>query len=381
MLNGKSNLLYLDISHNHLSGGLTNCWKNWKSLLHINLGSNNLTGEIPPSMGLLSNLTTLHLHENELYGEITPMLRNCPLLVFNVRENNFSGNIPNWIPQSAKALQLRSNQFSGNIPPQICQMSSLIILDIGDNRISGHIPNCLNNITSLVFNNASISKLTFYFDLGGAFYFFFETLKLFTKGQASEYVKTLHFMTLVDLSSNDLSGTIPPQLFSLIGLHSLNLSFNKLEGRIPEEIGNMKNMESLDLSSNQLWGEIPQSMSSLSFLGVLNLSFNNLTGKIPSGTQLQGFTELSYIGNRDLCGLPLKNICLPDGQSKDTKPMDEDEDESEFLLWFYIGIECGFAVGFLGFCCCIFLNRKWRHAYFKFLYSLKDRLCRGCHRD
>ncbi|XP_027364682.1 receptor-like protein EIX2 [Abrus precatorius] len=319
MLNGKSNLLYLDLSNNHLSGGLTNCWKNWKSLLHINLGSNNLTGEIPPSMGLLSNLTTLHLHENELYGEITPMLRNCPLLVFNVRENNFSGNIPNWIPQSAKALQLRSNQFT-------------------------------------------------------------ENLELFTKGQVSEYKQTLHFMTLVDLSGNDISGTIPPQLFSLIGLHSLNLSFNKLEGRIPEEIGNMKNLESLDLSTNQLLGEIPQGMSSLSFLSFLNLSFNNLTGKIPSGTQLQGFTELSYIGNRDLCGLPLQKICLQDGQSKDTKPMDEDEDESEFLSWFYIGIECGFAVGFLGFCCCIFLNRKWRHAYFKFLYGLEDRLCRGCHR-
>ncbi|XP_027364686.1 receptor-like protein EIX2 [Abrus precatorius] len=379
MLNGKSNLLYLDISHNHLSGGLTNCWKNWKSLVHINLGSNILTGEIPPSMGLLSNLIALHLHENELYGEITPMLRNCPLRVFNVRENNLSGYIPNWIAKSAKALQLRSNQFSGNIPPRICQMSSIIILDIGDNRISGHIPNCLNNITSLVFNNASISTLTFYFDLGDVYYYSVESLELFTKGQVSEYKQTLHFMTLVDLSGNDISGTIPPQLFSLIGLHSLNLSFNKLEGRIPEEIGNMKNLESLDLSTNQLWGEIPQSMSYLSFLGVLNLSFNNLTGKIPSGTQLQGFAELSYIGNRDLCGLPLKKICSQDGQSKDTKPTNEDEDESEFLSWLYIGIECGFAVGFLGFCCCIFLNRKWRHAYFKFLYGLKDRLCRGCH--
>ncbi|XP_061347794.1 receptor-like protein EIX2, partial [Gastrolobium bilobum] len=64
LLNGKSNLVYLDISDNHLSGGLTNCWQNWKSLVHINLGSNNLTGKIPPSMGLLPNLTSLHLHEN-----------------------------------------------------------------------------------------------------------------------------------------------------------------------------------------------------------------------------------------------------------------------------------------------------------------------------
>lgn len=81
MLNEKSNLVYLDISLNNLSGGLTNCWMNWKSLVHINLGSNNLIGKIPPSMGLLSNLTLLHLHENKLYGGIPPSLQKLSLSV------------------------------------------------------------------------------------------------------------------------------------------------------------------------------------------------------------------------------------------------------------------------------------------------------------
>ncbi|XP_061347793.1 receptor-like protein EIX2 [Gastrolobium bilobum] len=375
LLNGESNLVYLDLSDNRLSGGLTNCWHNWKSLVHINLGSNNLTGKIPRSMGLLSDLTTLHLHENNLYGEIPPSLQNChSLLIFNVRENNFSGNIPKWIPQSAMALQLRSNQFSGNIPPQICQMTSLIILDFADNRISGHIPNCLDDITALISNNASRSKLAFYVNVSNIYYSFVDSLELVTKGQGSYYRANLHFMTLIDLSNNDLSGTIPPQMFSLVGLHSLNLSDNKLIGSIPNEIGNMYNLESLDFSTNKLWGEIPHGMSNLSFLSYLNLSSNNFTGKIPSGTQLQGFSALSYIGNPDLCGSPLTKNCSSDTKYKETKPMDEHQSQSEFLSWFYIGIESGFVTGFLGVCGPIFLIRKCRHAYFNFLYDMRDQL-------
>ncbi|KAK7377134.1 hypothetical protein VNO80_02554 [Phaseolus coccineus] len=376
MLNGKNSLLFLDISLNNLSGGLMNCWKNWKSLVAINLGSNNLSGKIPSSMGFLSNLTSLHLHDNKLNGEIPPSLQNCrSLLVFNVRNNHLSGNIPDWISHRVMALQLRSNHFSGKIPPQICQMYSLIILDIAHNTISGHIPSCLPNIKTLLFNNVSRNKLSFYVpSFHDHYYVNDENLELVTKGQVLEYGENLHFMTFIDMSSNNLSGTIPPQMFSLIGLFSLNLSNNNLSGKIPNEIGNMKSLESLDFSRNQLGGEIPQSLSNLSFLGYLNLSFNNFRGKIPSGTQLQRFTAFSYMGNGDLCGPPLTQTCFQDGKHKDTKLVGEDGNQSKFWPWFYIGIESGFVTGFLGVCSAIFLNRKLRHAYFKFLYDLRDRL-------
>ncbi|XP_014504102.1 leucine-rich repeat receptor-like serine/threonine-protein kinase At1g17230 [Vigna radiata var. radiata] len=373
---GKNKLLYLDISFNNVSGGLTNCWKNWKSLVAIHLGSNNLSGKIPPSLGFLSNLTSLHLHENKLHGVIPLSLRNChSLLVFNVRNNQLSGNIPYWISHGVLALQLRSNYFSGKISPQICEMSSLIVLDIAQNTISGHIPSCLGNIKTLLFNNVSRHKLSFEFSSFDDRYLINDdSLELVTKGQVLEYRRNLHFMTLIDMSSNNLSGTIPPQMFSLIGLSSLNLSNNKLEGEIPNEIGNMKNLESLDFSTNQFGGEIPQSLSRLSFLGYLNLSFNNLTGKIPSGTQLQGFTALSYMGNHDLCGPSLAKICFQNDKHEHTKLVDEDGNQSQFLPWFYIGMESGFVTGFLGVCCAIFLSEKLRHAFFKFLYDLKDRL-------
>ncbi|XLU65913.1 hypothetical protein S245_025122 [Arachis hypogaea] len=179
---------------------------------------------------------------------------------------------------------------------------------------------------------------------------------------------------MVDLSSNNLTGTMSPQLFSLSQLHFLNLSHNRLTGTIPKEIGNMTQLESLDLSKNELTGEIPESMSSLSFLSNLNLSFNNLRGQIPSGTQLQRFSELSYIGNADLCGPPLPKNCSNHGD--DTKTLgenDDDGDESDFLSCLYMGLGVGFAVGFWGVCGAIFFSRKCRHAYFRFLYDLRDR--------
>ncbi|XP_052107382.1 receptor-like protein EIX2 isoform X4 [Arachis duranensis] len=278
-----NNLQYLDLSDNNLSGGLTDCWMNWKSLRYVNLGGNNLSGNIPPSMGFLSNLTSLHLHENNLSGDISSSsLQYCrSLSILNVRENSFSGNIPKWMPQSIRIVQLRSNKFIG---------------------------------------------------------------------------------------------TMSPQLFSLSQLHFLNLSHNRLTGTIPKEIGNMTQLESLDLSKNELTGQIPESISSLSFLDNLNLSFNNLSGQIPSGTQLQSFSELSYIGNVDLCGPPLPKNCSNHGD--DTKTLgenDDDGDESDFLSSLYMGLGVGFAVGFWGVCGAIFFSRKCRHAYFRFLYDLRDR--------
>ncbi|PQQ10982.1 hypothetical protein Pyn_17253 [Prunus yedoensis var. nudiflora] len=105
-----------------------------------------------------------------------------------------------------------------------------------------------------------------------------------------------------------ISGEIPQEVTSLTSLRSLNLSRNHLTGKIPSKIGDMGSLESLDLSMNHLSGEIPPSMSTLTFLADVNLSYNNLTGQIPKSTQIQGFDQSRFIGNK-LCGLPLNESC------------------------------------------------------------------------
>ncbi|KAM0013709.1 putative non-specific serine/threonine protein kinase [Helianthus debilis subsp. tardiflorus] len=109
------------------------------------------------------------------------------------------------------------------------------------------------------------------------------------QGIVREFRSTLGLVKSIDLSSNNLTGSIPCELADLHGLIALNLSMNALRGDIPPKIGLMKNLLQLDLSRNNLSGQIPTSMSQMTSLNYLDVSFNNLPGRIPSSTQLQSF--------------------------------------------------------------------------------------------
>jgi len=90
-MSNKSNLISLNMGHNHLSGDLTDCWNDWKSLVQVDLGHNNLTGKIPHSMSSLSNLRFLDLESNNLLGEVPVSLKNCQnLWILDLGHNNFS---------------------------------------------------------------------------------------------------------------------------------------------------------------------------------------------------------------------------------------------------------------------------------------------------
>ncbi|KAK7279871.1 hypothetical protein RJT34_24930 [Clitoria ternatea] len=369
MIENKNNLIHLDMGYNHLSGELTNCWNDWKSLVHIDLGYNNLTGKIPDSMGSLSNLRFLFLESNELSGEVPFSLKNCQnLCVLDVGHNNLSGVIPSWLGQSVKGIKLRSNQFSGSIPTEICQLHSLMVMDFASNSLSGPVPNCFRNITAMPFDYASTRIIGFSFNVNGLQGRMDVSITMVIKGNELEYFS---LMNVIDLSSNNLSASVPSDIYKLTGLQSLNLSHNHLTGSISEEIGNLKPLESLDLSSNHFSGEIPLSMSTLHYVAVLNLSFNDFMGKIPFGTQL-GATNLSYIGNPDLCGPPLTKICSQDDKSNHTKPAGEDVADDKYQVYscFYMGLGFGFATGFLAVLGAIFFNTTCRNAYFGFLYRL-----------
>ena len=367
-MNGTSQLEVLDISINALSGELSDCWMHWHSLNHVSLGSNNLSGKIPNSMGSLVGLEALSLQNNSFYGEIPSSLENCEILgLINLSDNKFSGIIPRWIFERTTLfiIHLRSNKFMGKIPPQICKLSSLIVLDLADNGLSGSIPKCLNKISAM-----AEGPIRGQYDVLEAEYYYvsyMESLVLDIKGRAAEYKEILQYVRMIDLSSNNLSGSIPIEISSLFRLEFLNLSRNHLTGRIPEKIGVMASLESLDLSRNHLSGEIPQSMSNLTFLDDLDLSFNNFSGRIPSSTQLQSFDPLSFFGNPELCGAPLtKNCTLGPTAVEENREIPE-------IAWFYIGMGSGFIVGFWGVCGALFFKRAWRHAYFQFLYDMRDR--------
>ena len=107
------------------------------------------------------------------------------------------------------------------------------------------------------------------------------------------------FVVRLELSDNQLAGTIPPALENLSELQELSLSINQLTGTIPSALGNLSSLTSLNLSSNQLKGGLPSALETLSNLQELFLSSNQLTGTIPStlGT-LSNLQELSLSNNQ-----------------------------------------------------------------------------------
>ena len=53
----------------------------------------------------------------------------------------------------------------------------------------------------------------------------------------------------MNLSNNQLSGEIPPELAGLSNLETLYLDGNQLSGEIPPELGGLSNLAFLDLSA------------------------------------------------------------------------------------------------------------------------------------
>ena len=134
-------------------------------------------------------------------------------------------------------------------------------------------------------------------------------------------------VTELDLSSNDLTGPIPPELGDLSNLMTLDLSFNKLSGQIPSDLGNLSNLTSLDLGFNRnlsgsiprelgtlsnlehlvlladnLSGQIPRELSNLSNLETLHLQGNNLSGQIPPELGNLSNLEFLHLGSNNLSG-------------------------------------------------------------------------------
>ncbi|KAL7257808.1 hypothetical protein ACSBR1_004007 [Camellia fascicularis] len=371
---------YLEILHigeNLLSGEIPDCWISWKSLVIIHMGNNNFTGHIPSSFGLLYHLNSLHLRNNQLSGEISSSLQNCTNLeMLDLSENEFIGSIPTWMGErlrQLKILTLRSNRLDGLIPPEICGLYSLQVFDIANNNLYGGMPQCVNNFASMAVKRESSDLISYIGPGRDHLDSFLENAILVTKGNNYQYDKILALVAVVDISNNNISGKIPVELTSLLGLLSLNLSGNHLAGVIPKKIGNMESLESLDLSRNQLYGEIPPSISNLTFLSYLNLSHNNLSGKIPSSTQLQSFSSSSFIGN-NLCGLPLSNNCSVGGKTPDVRNEGDSEGATSEVDWFYLFMGLGFVVGFWAICAPILFIKSWRYAYFQYLDNVWTRL-------
>ncbi|CAN6208545.1 unnamed protein product [Urochloa humidicola] len=90
---------------------------------------------------------------------------------------------------------------------------------------------------------------------------------------------------------------IPAALFNLTELVSLDLSNNNLSGSMPREVGNLSKLETWHFNNNNLSGYIPQELSLLRNLKSLWMFDNYIEGPIPEFIQnLTNLTDLRLYG-------------------------------------------------------------------------------------
>ncbi|XP_030544490.2 receptor-like protein 15 [Rhodamnia argentea] len=416
-LNGYS-LRVLDVSNNSLSGTLPHWIGDIEYLEMLMLSSNLLEGPLPLSFCNLHHLDLLDLSSNNLGPNIPPcanvtimrflhlanytlegyfpkfLSRASSIVTLDLRHNALSGEVPSWIGslRNLKVLLLQGNNFEGSIPPDLCLLKNMSILDLSQNNLSGQIPSCLEDLT---FGKDGVSMNAFdtveymwesyqiyegrfnsfhgYYEEDASVYEFeLEEVNFMTKRRLESYKGSiLRLMSGMDLSQNNLTGFIPPELGHLSELRALNLSHNHLTGPIPEMFSHLKNVESLDMSYNSLIGPIPPQLMELYALSDFSVAHNNLSGRIPNGRfQFGTFDKASYEGNPLLCGTPLTS-CDNSNQVLGT-PLSfnhtrEDDSWREAFLWSFAG---SYVVAFLGVVLFLYLHPYYRYMLFELVRKL-----------
>eukprot|EP00977_Amphora_coffeiformis_P002086 scaffold400_cov185-Amphora_coffeaeformis.AAC.2 len=145
-------LTYLNVNGNSLSGSIPTEVGQLSLLVGLDLSSNALNGTIPQEVTDLTNLRLLSLSNNELSGSLPQEWSTMPILLYVFLQNN---GLSKMIPESMLALnslsmlRLDSNSLSGGIPDIFSKNHALFHLQLGSNLLNGTIPDSIGDLTDL----------------------------------------------------------------------------------------------------------------------------------------------------------------------------------------------------------------------------------------
>ncbi|KAF3614914.1 putative poly(A) polymerase-like [Capsicum annuum] len=221
-LNFSSYLTTLWLSRTQLYRVFPERFFHLSNLDYLYLSSNSLTGPISSNVSGLQNLQRLFLSSNYLNRTIPSWIFSIPSLQWlDLSYNSFSGKIQEFKSKTLFYLSLKQNQLEGPILndnkgtglelPRV--LTTYMITDLSRNRFKGYLLSIIGDLVGLCALNPSHNGL---------------------EGVIPASLQHLSVLELLDLSSNKIRGEIPQQLVSLTSLAFLNLSHNHLVGCIPK---------------------------------------------------------------------------------------------------------------------------------------------------
>jgi len=152
-------------------------------------------------------------------------------------------------------------------------------------------------------------------------------------GSIASELGHLNKLSSLKLNNNNLQGSIPDEIGDLSNLTELRLDNNNLSGSIPDNLGNLYQASEVRLNNNQLSGNIPNLLAGLHAVEILLMQNNQLTGTIPSGISALNNLTTFTIQNNNMsgCYLPsLSSLCGQVGSSNTTISNGNNFDQSWF---------------------------------------------------
>ncbi|KAF8059749.1 CSN6 [Scenedesmus sp. PABB004] len=300
-----SNLVYLDLSNNWISGTLPATLRSLRRLTRLSLGTNPLHGTLPAWLG------------DELHALEVLSLGACTGPNPGGRGLGLAGPLPSSLARLANltVLNLELNALSGALPAELCGggggASRLRVLKARGNRLTGKPFATLRRCGSLTQLDLAGNNFTGGLDIeggGGG------------SGGGGGAGAAVHWaaagggagvwpqLAVLDASNNALTGPLPPGLFvEAPVLEFLNLAANKLSGPIPRHVSLSSYLREINLERNALSGPLDDGLWLLPHLRLLDLSGNHINGSIsaaigvalppPGGRRASNLEDLQLAGN------------------------------------------------------------------------------------
>lgn len=240
------------------------CNRDTNMVTHIKMPGAKLHGTIPSEIRGLKELLELDLGHNHLHGSIPPAIGELTNLTYiDLKRNNITGVLPESLGylESLREINVEGNRIRGTIPFSLHGMTDMLYLVLSKNRLQGSIPP-FNNFTKLKLLDLDSNDLTGTVP--------FDSLSLLEK---LEEFRAEH---------NHLTGSIAPSIADFASIQAVTLKDNRIGGSLPDGFTSHETLVELDLSENALHGTLPPSIGVLTELKHLKLHTNDITGSIPA---------------------------------------------------------------------------------------------------
>ncbi|XP_077220158.1 protein STRUBBELIG-RECEPTOR FAMILY 3-like isoform X3 [Tasmannia lanceolata] len=200
--------------------------------LYVALGSPPLPGWIPnggdPCLEgwqgvqcVNSNITGIVINAANLGGELGDKLEIfSSIITIDLSNNRIGGSIPDNLPPTMRRFFLSANQFTGSIPSSLSTLTLLSDMSLNNNLLTGELPDAFQALTGLINLDLSFNNLS---------------------GQLPPSFESLSSLTTLHVQDNQISGTL--NVLQDLPLQNLNIENNLFSGPVPVKMLSIPNFK------------------------------------------------------------------------------------------------------------------------------------------